>query len=435
LRRSIFSICCLLALLVPSLAHAGVKEDYELDQKIYIAAGACLAAYDDRYGHLADKYLEWDGWRIDRYEKTGDSVDVRFLLMKKQSGNNKQSFVLAIVGTENAKDMKANLKVGKVLFAGSNPEEFAVNAEKSGVPATQPKVHRGFHDFVQNLLTMKTEDENGNFVYLTDSLIANPERRILVVGHSRGGAAATLIAARMISMGVKPEQIEVITFGAPAVGNDAFAANFEPVMKLTRVVTSGDVVTGVLQTLVGGYKQFGREILWESQGESPHELTEYVDHAIKTYFNARRDAIRAGVVKISSEQAPASSKGRVYIATLKNSLPKELYKEYWYMNEMLSDEYRHSIPEAIFANEYVDLLLKAAANRGCQWLIVPEVSGFRVKDERNVYYISLIQTVYKVDTGQVIKTASFSTSTNTLTPLEAFGHICIDMNYDWLLKK
>lgn len=136
------------------------------------------------------------------------------------------------------------------------------------------------------------------------------------------------------------------------------------------------------------------------------------------------------------KQAPAVNKGQIYVAALKNNLPKALDKEYWYINQVILDEYRHILPEPIFTDDdYTDLLRKRAADAGCKWLIVPEVSGYRVKDERNVYYISLTQTVYDVVTGRVIKTASFSTSTHNLTPLEAFIHVCKDMNYDWLIQK
>lgn len=304
--RKFTLIYCMIVLMIQSSAYAGVKEDYEQARKIYIAAEACMAAYSDRYGHLANVSLERNGWLTNRYEKTGKNVDARFLLLKKQTQKGKQVFILAIVGTENAKDIRSNLKVEKAFFAGTKLDEFAANAEKTRVSNTEPKVHRGFHNFVQALLTTKTRDNTGNLVYLTDILLASSEQKIYIVGHSRGGAAATLVAARMISMGIKPEQIEVITFGAPAVGNDAFAAEFAPVMNLTRVVMSGDPFTGILQKLVRGYKQFGRKILWESQGEQSHELTEYTDRAIKMYYDTRRDALRAGVVQFPPKTGSCS---------------------------------------------------------------------------------------------------------------------------------
>ena len=65
-------MCCVILLLTQGLGYdAGVKEDYEQACKINMAAGACIAAYSDRNGKLANQYLERDGWKIDRYEQLG----------------------------------------------------------------------------------------------------------------------------------------------------------------------------------------------------------------------------------------------------------------------------------------------------------------------------------------------------------------------------
>ncbi|MDR3588899.1 MAG: DUF2974 domain-containing protein [Negativicutes bacterium] len=436
MKRLIMTVCFLLVFVPQGLGHAGAKEDYEQAYKIYVAAGACMSAYSDRYGQLANKYLEQEGWRLDHYEKAGGSVDARFLLASKVSDLGQPMFVLAFVGTENVKDMQANLKWDKVYFAGTNLEEFAENAAKPLVPATEPKVHRGFHEFVQAGLTVKTQDADGESHYLSEILAANQDRKIYLVGHSRGGAAATLAGARLVSMGVKPEQIEIITFGAPAIGNAAFAARFEPVLNLTRIVISGDPVTGVLQTLVGGYKQFGREILWESTSDQAHDITEYADLAMKHYYDARFQAEKAGIIRPADKAADGAGGGRTFIAPLKNSLQGPQAKEFWYIEQALKDEYRRVIPRYVFADgSAANHLLKRAAQAGCKWLVVPEVGGYQLKDERNVYFISLMQTVYDVTTGEIVKTELFSTGTYSLTPLEAFIHVSKGMDYDWLTKK
>ena len=124
-------------------------------------------------------------------------------------------YILAFAGTESVIGMRANLLVDKVYFAGGNLDEFAVYAAKQDVPTAEPKVHRGFHEFVQAGLTVKVQDDDGDSKTLAEMLLANKERKVYLVGHSRGGAAATLSGARLISMGVNPEQIEIITFGAP----------------------------------------------------------------------------------------------------------------------------------------------------------------------------------------------------------------------------
>lgn len=424
MRRLTVVICCVMALIAPGIGHAGDKEEYDQAYKLYMAVGACMAAYSDRYGSLASRYLEQDGWQVDNYHQVGDGVDARFVLAKKQMGDGQPMYVLAFVGTENAKDMQANLKVEKVYFAGSTLEEFAANAAKQGVPPAEPKVHRGFHEFVQAGLTAKTVDGSREAKYLTDMLLENKDRKIYIVGHSRGGAAATIAGARLISMGVGPEQIEIITFGAPAVGNEVFAAQFDSVLHLTRVVISGDPVTGVLQTLVGGYKQFGREILWEAPDafDRPHELFEYADLVIKNYYNKRQQAVQAGVIPAPACTGKLGGIG-VYVAPLKNSLPPSLAKEFWYFQQVLWDDYRKVLPVYLLGDEKVTgNLRKKAAVAGAKWLVVPEVEGHRAKDEKNVYYITFSQTLYDVTSGSVVNYTSSTSGTFNLTPMEAFIH-------------
>ncbi len=423
MKNKIILLFSLIMFLISPAAYAGIKEDYEQAYELYVAAGACMATYGDRYGNLVNRYLEQNGWKIDHYTQSDGNANARFLLAKKQLSSEKQMYVLAIVGTENLEDVHVNLKVDKVYFAGSNLEEFEINAAKIDVPTTEPKVHRGFHEFVQAGLKAKTLDNNGESKYLTDILLAHKDYKIYIVGHSLGGAAATLTGARLISMGVRPEQIEIITFGAPAVGNAAFAAKFGPLLNLTRVVISGDPVTGVLQTLVGGYKQFGQKIEWDmpAKTDQPHRITEYADLVLKNYYDKRQQALQAGLLSpINSKDGAGAG---IYVAPLKNNLPESLATEYRYMQQALINEYQQMLPGCqLFDAHATGNLRESALSAGCKWLVIPEVSGYRLKQERNVYYISLTQTVYDVSSGAMINMTNYSTGTYNVTPLEAVIH-------------
>ncbi len=431
MKKIILSLLSLILLWSPVVSNAELKEEYDEAYLLYIAAGASTAAYSGRVGELATQYLEQDGWQIDHYIQPQGHAGIRFLVAKKNLNTNVPLYVLAIVGTESNGDIKANLKFDKVYFAGRSDEEFSDNAAKQNIPNSEPKVHRGFYEFVQAGPSATLRAHQTPFS-LPDLLLSDTKSKIYLTGHSLGGAAATLIGARLISMGIRPEQIRVITFGAPAVGNAAFAAKFQPLLSLTRVVNSGDPVTGILQTLVGGYKQFGQEIRWTAPAtvHDPHLLIGYLDSALKNYYDKRRRAITAGI-QLPSPPAAAkgTNHGRIYIAPLQNNLPASLAADFWYMNEALYDEYQQAIPDYVLSNKPSSTSWQETATAsGCQWAILSEVNAMRVKEERNAYYITISQTLYDVATGSVVDTAIFSTGTYNLTPLEAFIHASKGIN-------
>lgn len=408
-----------------AIGYAGPREDYEEARALYIAAAASVAAYDDRVGELASRYLAQEGWHIDHYVQPQSRSGVRFLLAKKENEPGKYLYVMAIVGTETTGDMKINLKFDKVYFAGATAEEFARNAAKKEPARTDPQVHKGFNEFIESGPSAVLRNADNTPLLLPDLLHMNPNDKLYLTGHSLGGAAATLAGARLLSLGTKPEQLQVITFGAPAVGNEAFAAAYGPALPLTRVVIAGDPVTGVLQTLVGGYKQFGREITWSKPAtiDDPHKITGYVDAALKNYYDKRQLARQAGVSIAEPAVKQTVNPGRVYIAPMQNNLPAALTDDFWYMREALVDEYRKTLPDCLIIDEAgTGNWREEAVAAGCRWVIVPEVSGTRLKEQKNSYLITFNQTVFDAATGVAVDAAIFSTRTYNITPLEAFIH-------------
>jgi len=420
-------------LCMTSVSFASPQEESAEAYKIYIAAGASVAAYNDRMGELATRYLIQDGWKIDRYKQPDGASGARFLIAEKTINKDRQVYVMAIVGTETDRDMDLDLQVSKVYFAGRTLEEFAMNAAQDDVPDTMPKVHQGFNKFMQAGPSAIMHSEGDSLLLMLEMLRSNPGNKLYLTGHSLGGAAATLAGARLLDMGISPEQIEVITFGAPAVGNAAFAEKFNAVLNLTRVVIAGDPVVTLLQGLVGGYRQFGKEVKYKLHPmlDDPHYIAAYVDAAMKNYYDKKTVAVSfiANDRQVNSE--------RVYIAPLQTKLPSALSDELGYMERALQDEYRTSFPNSIWGNaDKSGSWLKAAAAADCRWLIVPEVAAVRVRQEKPVYYISVYQTVYDVRSGTVADMAEFSTGTYNLTPLEAFVHAFkgIDSRRDVWLK-
>ena len=362
------------------------------------------------------------------FVQSDQQADARFFLAHNHDPEPRGfSYIVAVTGTESFRDVKIDLRTDKVYFAGTTLEEFDNFAKQKDVPATEPKIHLGFHQYTQAILAARQYDENGNpdKFLMTEKLLKNPALRVLLVGHSLGGAVVTVAAARLISMGVKPDQISVMTFGAPAVGNDAFRQQFENTIDLTRVVMSGDEVPIALQRIVGGYKQFGKEIQWKKPAVlmnfHPHDIAVYLDVAAKLFYESRTTMVKAGAIQLDS----TSVRPQLCVAPIKNELPTALKDEYDTMKEALLDEYRRLSPIAVFdeaGTAESEDLYKKAEESGCQWLAMPEINGERLKGEKGLFQVTLQHALYKVSDRQAIQAGVYGSSTKMITPLQALMH-------------
>lgn len=70
---------------------------------------------------------------------------------------------------------------------------------------------------------------------------------------------ATLLGARLVAAGADASKLSIFTFGAPTVGNTAFAEEYGCLLDVSRYTMSGDLVKNALQMLKSGYVQFGTE--------------------------------------------------------------------------------------------------------------------------------------------------------------------------------
>lgn len=430
------------AVAAPVSAFAGTMADYLEARKIYIAAAACMAAYNSRPGSLAVAAFEQEGWRIEPFKHVSEKADVKYMLAWETSSTAEQdSYLLAVAGTESVRDAKLDLRTRKVYFAGKTLTEFADNAARKDLSPDVPRVHEGFNQATQLLLEAESAQSNdaqsGTLRRLSNILKEDTHDKVYLVGHSLGGAVVTLAAARLLDMGVRPEQIEVITFGAPAVGNEAFAAQYDGRVAITRFVMDSDPVPNALRRVFGGYRHIGREVVWKTPDTLKqyfgHDVPVYVDMSLRNFYPKRRTAMNEGIVSPSEYQA---GKPRLYIAPIKNGLPPALKNEFPFMQEALWEEY-----ERMSAGNIVERVESAqsayfekAAKAGCTLLVVPEIQAVRVR-EANSYYVSLNQTVFRVSDGTTVQAGMFGSNTKELTPLDALIHGAKTMNKEseaWL---
>ncbi|EPY15777.1 triacylglycerol lipase [Strigomonas culicis] len=133
-------------------------------------------------------------------------------------------------------------------------------------------VHRGFYLTYESIMPL----------LLLDALVLRalyPTYRVLVTGHSLGGALATLCAADLLQLyavlgrgAARRPDVQLYTFGAPRVGNDAFVrwlAGALPAGGSYRVTHRSDAVPH-LPPQSWGYVHLPREV-WFTDGLEPPE--------------------------------------------------------------------------------------------------------------------------------------------------------------------
>jgi hypothetical protein len=104
------------------------------------------------------------------------------------------------------------------------------------------KVHRGFARNVDELLG-GLHDEHSLMSLIKQK--ADEGKAIEIIGHSRGGAIAMLIATKLVYYDIPPESLKVVCCACPKLGNKEFAESFKSLLGARTFVIngSGDIVT------------------------------------------------------------------------------------------------------------------------------------------------------------------------------------------------
>jgi len=438
-------ICVFLqiAALWPGPVSAGPVEDYREAQLQYLTAVASFASYPGADGDIAAAIMRRDGWLIIPYIENDETAQAMFLLAWKAGEGLPTEYLMAIAGTHNTEGIKLAFKAGKAYFAGRTLKEFADNADKKNdLPPKAPLVHRGFHQYVQTALATDLQPPAGKTAgrKLNELLLDHPDWKVYLTGHSAGGSAATLLAARLIDMGVKPDQLKIVTFAAPAVGNAAFAEKYSPALDLTRVVVAGDPIPDALQRIAGGFQQFGSEIRWKIDGytfDEKHYPYIYLDCAVKNYYDKRLIAMKSAATNLAPGEQPVQEGKRLYIAAINNNLPQNLNGEFPYMREVLLDQYRDAVP-AYFIGEMnakvpltFDELRSKAAAAGCDRMVVVNIWGKKQDDPANysgglvtkaadAYDLIVIeQVVFSVPDGELVDGRTYEKGSKYFTAIGA----------------
>ncbi|MCI7063800.1 MAG: lipase family protein [Mitsuokella jalaludinii] len=416
-----------LGLLCPARAMAATGEQ-ELE---LLSSLVAMASYSDELSLLAREWLAETGWEFQSQTTATSLAQGRYHLVTKEMPDGHRAVLLAFPGTENAKDAKVDLRTRSVPFGGSSVEEFRDVAQQDRHATSYPLVHKGFDDYTMTALFHKPVDLAGSGAcetmgeHLAQELRAHPTEMLYLTGHSLGGAAAILTAARLSDMGVRPEQLRVITFGSPAVGNAAFARYYEKRMQLTRIVMDGDPVAAALQSLGTRYVQFGERVVWKQDRSSArfeHAMVVYLDRALRLYFS--EDEVGDGDML---ESRSLAARGGIFVAVPQLDLDPLVAGDDAADIRILQGAWQARYAPCTVQSDGqrgadMDVLIAEARAAQCRYAVRQHVSVKRSRDEADTVRVVLETSVYDAQ-GTFITVVSKSTTDRRMTPLEAVAYL------------
>ena len=388
--------CWLMIICLTVLMSSPASASLRAEELQLTCAFASMAAYSSDTGTMVRNELISRGWSVEAIEGYASKADAKAILIRRETPDGRLN-ILSICGTEDQKDAEIDLRVKLVPF-----------------DVEGGSIHQGFNDYTEVLMNSE------RFRKLIDEINFNGER-LYLTGHSLGGAVAILTAARLIELGLS-DRIEVMTFGAPAVGDKYFASYFEGRFKLTRLTVSGDPIKKSLKSL--GYAHFGDAVKYipaKTVEHFRHKMAVYLDCALRNYYDT---AVNDDIVDSGS---------KIYVAPLRIVKGSFNADDEKYVLAIIRDvlssrgvvfdseasvsiDYKEHEEE--FAEVEEEYLARARAS-GCDRVLVQSIESKRVREARTDIDRIVIERIICNLNGFPISMQTSSMNTKELTALEA----------------
>lgn len=378
-----------------------------------IAAASCLGVYLPQSSTEFD-YLRSYGWHIEAQSQRQDKVETNFATAQNYFPATKTMlYLVTFRGSASGADWKLNLNTKHVNYGGSSlPEMEAIAATPTD--KSLPAVHAGFNSYADAVLRSAVVDADGNLKGIFKRVQLEPDAHLILTGHSLGGAVATLIGERLAGLGLSKDKFTVITFGAPAIGNEAFATAYADKIKLLRITNTADPIPGSLQTFFGGYKQFGEQIKYAlpaKVGSVQHDMSMYFDYSISEYYRERDRQISLDRLQpVKDRQRTA---GKPVVAVWLHT-SEELQKLAYVtdIKRFITDEYRRMLPSYIIMGKNISKdayrrqdLLELSKREGADYMLVCGIDGSQPQKE-SFWYLTLEQALFDKN-GKMLTLGSF----------------------------
>lgn len=396
-------------------AETRASEDYLKKYFTSIAAASCVGIYNPDTSREFD-YLRNYNWEIEAYtDNDGANVETNFSLAKKYvQALGKQVYVMTFRGSASKNDWRINLKTGKAPYGGGSLAEMETLAAQDAVK-DQPAVHRGFNAYTLAVVKGFVLDYNGQLRELFARIRDDENCHLILTGHSLGGAVATLLGERLASLGLPKEKFTVITFGAPAIGNEAFAKEYGDKIELLRITNSQDPVPGSLQTFFSDYRQFGEHCRYRISSKISnvqHDMAMYFDYSVNEYYRAYDAEADAGRIvpypdDMRTEEIP------LVAVWLVDGTGTDIVNSMVDTSRFFAEELKMMLPSRVVMSRHIsgkELLEKKfiAASRagGADYILVCEQGASRAK--RGDYHFMLLNCALYQNDGALLSMNSYA---------------------------
>ena len=393
------------------------RKKYRQARMIAMTMAASNAAYEGGVNTNEWAYMHKRGWTFLPFVSQANKVDAHFVIA---TNPKKHYAIIAFRGSHSKDDWKQNLIVEQINYGGHSLAEFQAIAKEKQGPASTPKVHKGFNNYVTAALALKADFDGDNAVdNIVEKLKVRPDFKLYITGHSLGGAAAILYAERLAALGVNKDQIPVISFGAPAIGNEAFVKEYGDKINLLRVETTMDPIPFSLKLLGNKYKLFGKEFKFhvsKKYTDNFHDNAFYMDYALRNYYNVQDEGLSLGYLRPRKTKQVTGGKPLVAVVMLTH--PVQVNDQYApNISRFVLDEYRSFLPSYVvldskpsadfWDNGQLGRSFEEAEKAGADYLLVADIGRKRMGKSAS-WYVKMEQTVFGLPEKNVLSMQSSS---------------------------
>lgn len=404
-RRWMMLLSFVLAVLVVLPVRAATRQPVSLEyvDKYFtsVAAASCLGVYLPE-NSTEFNYLRAYGWRIMPQKLRSGRVESNFAIAHNYFPElKKRIFLVTFRGSANKKDWSINLKTNRVNYGGSTLAEMDALA-KEPLRKSEPAVHSGFNTYVDTVMRTSVLDDKGQLRGAFKAVAERADALMVLSGHSLGGAAATLLGQRLLDLGMPAERLCVVTFGAPAIGNEAFAVQYGSRLRLLRITNTADPVPGSLQTFFGGYKQFGQHIKYSLSPQisnMQHDMAMYFDYSVSDFYQEYDRQVALGRIFPVPDRKITVGKPVVALWIHESDNLSKL-ASIMDLKRFVTDEYKRMLPSYMVMSKSLDKeaythenIVEKSRFAGADYILVCGIDGYR-QPEADGWYLTLDQVLF-----------------------------------------